>query len=210
MKMRVNVGTMKRVFPSLLLATSVSAFFPSARVPGFRFPVAFSTKGMAEKVLANPKWPASWPYDDKVDFAVMDPSEDEIFYSQPRLVYHIDDSAVSALTEQYATLLKDGDDVLDICSSWVSHYPKNFKGGKVVGLGMNEYELSQNPQLSDFVVQNLNKDPKFPFYDASFDKVTCVVSIDYLTQPLEVVKEIGRVLRPGGEAIISISNRYVI
>lgn len=37
-----------------------------------------------------------------------------------------------------------------------------------------------------------------------------MVSIDYLTKPLEVVKEIGRVLRPGGEAIISISNRYVI
>jgi ubiquinone/menaquinone biosynthesis C-methylase UbiE len=41
-------------------------------------------------------------------------------------------------------------------------------------------------------------DPRFPFADSSFDVVTCVVSVDYLTKPLEVFKEISRVLRPGG------------
>ena len=143
------------------------------KVPGFRFPVALSLKSMAEKVLEKTKWPQTWPYNDKVDFAVMDPSDDEIFYDQARLVYHIDDAAVSALTNKvYAESLKKGEDVLDLCSSWVSHYPKDFKGGKVVGLGMNEYELSQNPQLTDYVVQNLNKNPSFPFEDASFDKVS--------------------------------------
>lgn len=38
----------------------------------------------------------------------------------PRLCYHIDDFAVDALTRYYSEALKDGDDVLDICSSWVS------------------------------------------------------------------------------------------
>ena len=33
--------------------------------------------------------------------------------------------------------------------------------------------------------------------DNSFDLVTCVVSIDYLIHPLEILKEIGRVLKPG-------------
>lgn len=177
------------------------------RIPGFTLPLAFSTKAQAEKVLENPKWPEAWPFNDKVDFAVMDPSDDQFFYEQPRLVYHIDDQAVSALTAKYSEYLKDGDDVLDLCSSWVSHYSKDFKGGRVVGVGMNKYELSQNPQLSEYVVQNLNKNSRLPFDDESFDKVTCVVSIDYLTNPLAVCKEIGRVLRPGGEAIISISNR---
>ena len=132
-----------------------------------------------------------------IDFARMDESDDKIFYEQPRLVYHIDDAAVSALTECYKEHLKEGDDVLDICSSWVSHYPPDWKGGNVVGLGMNEYELSQNPVLTSFDVKDLNDDPTFPYEDASFDKVTCVVSIDYLNKPLQVVKEIGRVLRPG-------------
>jgi len=178
----------------------------TGRVPGYRVPVAFSMSTMVEKVLDKAQYPAEWPYSDE-DFARMDETDDAIFYDQSRLVYHIDDYAVSALTNYYEEHLKDGDDVLDICSSWVSHYPKDKKLGKVVGLGMNEYELKQNPQLSDYVVKDLNKDPTFPFDDASFDKVTCVVSIDYLNKPLQVCKEVGRVLRPGGEFIISMSNR---
>lgn len=56
-------------------------------------------------------------------------------------------------------------------------------------------------------MKDLNKDPVLPFDDASFDVVTNVVSVDYLTKPLEVFKEINRVLRPGGKAIMSFSNR---
>lgn len=115
---------------------------------------------------------------------------------------------MSALTKYYAENLKDGDDVLDICSSWISHYPKEWKGGNVVGLGMNEYELSQNPQLTSYNVKDLNAEPTLPYDDASFDKVTIVVSVDYLNKPLEIFKEIGRVLRPGGECYISMSNRW--
>jgi SAM-dependent methyltransferase len=139
----------------------------------------------------------------------MDESDDRLFYDQPRLVYHIDDQAVTALTKYYAQQgLKDGDNVLDVCSSWVSHYPSDWKGGeRVVGLGMNEYELSRNPVLTSYVVKNLNNDPTIPFEDATFDKVTCVVSVDYLNKPLQVFKEIGRVLKPGGECILSMSNR---
>lgn len=162
---------------------------------------------IAEKVLMNPKWPPEWPYSD-IDFARMDESNDAVFYDQPRLVYHIDDPAVSALTKFYAENFKDGEDVLDICSSWVSHYPMDWKGGIVIGMGMNDYELSQNKQLSSYVVKDLNSEPVFPFDDASFDKVTCCVSVDYLNKPLEVFKEIGRVLRPGGECILSMSNRW--
>ena len=100
---------------------------------------------------------------------------------------------------------------------------------------MNEYELSQNKQLDSFVVKDLNKvsvldhacllahcsnsilctdthnridqDCSFPFDDETFDKVTCVVSVDYLNKPRQVFDEIARVLRPGGECIISMSNR---
>lgn len=82
---------------------------------------------MAEKVLSAPKWPPEWPYSEE-DFARMDESDDEIFYDSPRLCYHIDDAAVEALTEYYSENFKDGEDVLDICSSWVSHFPTNWKG----------------------------------------------------------------------------------
>ena len=89
----------------------------------------------------------------------------------------------------------------------VSHYPKDLKLGRTVGLGMNAYELSKNVQLTESVAKDLNIDPTFPFEDNSFDFVTCVVSTDYLTRPLEVFSEIRRVLKPNGMAIMSQSNR---
>ena len=66
------------------------------------------------------------------------------------------------------------------------------------GLGMNEAELARNAVLTDFTVKDLNTDPKMPYEDASFDVVTNAVSVDYLTKPLEVFREIRRVLKPGG------------
>jgi SAM-dependent methyltransferase len=191
---------------SILFASSANAFILH-RVARRSLTTHFgTTSSRVEQVLRNAQWPAEWPYS-KQDFERQDESDDSIFYNQPRLVLHIDDPAVAALTSYYQNHLKDVDDVLDICSSWVSHYPKTFKGGKVVGLGMNIYELSQNPQLTEYVVKDLNNDPSLPFEDNSFDKVTCVVSIDYLNQPLKVILEVGRVLRPGGVCILSMSNR---
>ena len=58
-----------------------------------------------------------------------------------------------------------------------------------------------------FVAKDLNIDPVVPYPDASFDFVTCVVSVDYLNKPLEVFDELRRVLRPGGQALMAISNR---
>jgi SAM-dependent methyltransferase len=217
MVLRQQRGTLLRTASSLsiLLFSSTSstvAFFSGmgkSRVPGFVAPTLFSSigKSRAELVLDNPQWPAKWPYSEK-DFVRMDESQDDIFYDQPRLVTHIDDPCINALSKFYSETLRDGDHVLDVCSSWISHYPKTWQAGaKVVGLGMNQYELSQNPVLTEYVVKDLNVDPTFPFDDNSFDVVTCVVSIDYLTKPLQVVQEMGRVLKPGGTAIISMSNR---
>jgi ubiquinone/menaquinone biosynthesis C-methylase UbiE len=74
-------------------------------------------------------------------------------------------------------------------------------------MGMNEEELQRNPVLTEFVVKDLNVDPKLPYGDDSFDVITNVVSVDYLTRPLEIFQEMHRVLKPGGLAIMSFSNR---
>lgn len=198
---RLSAGSLHREHHATGRATIRSPYSSTTNLA-----MAPTMKELAEKVLVNPQFPPEWPFS-PADFERQDESDDSVFYDQARLVYHIDDSAVDALTRYYGEHLKDNDDVLDICSSWVSHYPTKWKGGNVVGLGMNEYELSQNKQLSSYVVRDLNNEPKFPFEDESFDKVTCVVSVDYLNQPKEIFDEIARVLRPGGECIISMSNR---
>ena len=92
-------------------------------------------------------------------------------------------------------------------SSWRSHLPKDFVKARMVGLGLNAAEMLQNFQLDDFVVHDVNKEPRLPFEDASFDGVILTVSVQYLTSPVEVFREVGRILRPGGTLVITFSNR---
>jgi SAM-dependent methyltransferase len=137
-------------------------------------------------------------------FERADEQPDDAFYVPPRLVTHIDDGAIAAVGALYEELELAGD-VLDLCSSWVSHF--RTAPAHVVALGMNEFELSRNPQAAEWLVHDLNNDPTLPYPDASFDAVTCCVSVDYLVRPLEVFDEAARVLRPGGPFVCSFSNR---
>jgi ubiquinone/menaquinone biosynthesis C-methylase UbiE len=77
----------------------------------------------------------------------------------------------------------------------------------VEGHGMNAEELAKNRRLDHYFVQNLNETPRLPLADQSFDAVLNTVSVQYLQQPEEVFGEIYRILKPGGLAIISFSNR---
>jgi len=160
------------------------------------------------KAVYTADWPAAWPYTPK-DFLRMDEEPDTAFYKFPKLVYHIDEGAVAALTRYYDAAVPDGAEVLDICSSWLSHYPRDFpqRMKRLVGTGISETELACNDQLGSFAQADLNAKPKLPFADGSFDVVTCVVSFDYLNKPKEVLAEVARVLRPGGKLILSQSNR---
>lgn len=140
-------------------------------------------------------------------FRRSDESPDERFYATPRLVTHIDDRAIEAVTQLYRELFPAGGTILDLMSSWVSHLPPEVEYGRVVGLGMNERELQSNPRLDDFTVQNLNENPRLPYETGEFDGAGICVSVDYLTRPVEVLREVGRVLKPGGPLVITFSNR---
>jgi hypothetical protein len=140
-------------------------------------------------------------------FSKMDTEEDEVFYKPPRLVCHIDDGAIAALTQFYRLILPAGGVLLDLMSSWVSHLPPEIDYAGVIGHGMNATELAANPRLNRWFIQNLNRDEKLPLADASVDAATVCVSIQYLQQPVAVLRELARVLRPGAPLIISFSNR---
>ncbi len=78
----------------------------------------------------------------------------------------------------------------------------------ICATGINALELQYNDQLTGgYKTKDLNLDPVLPYPDESFDVVTCVVSIDYMVDPIAVLKECRRVLRSGGKVIISQSNR---
>ncbi|CAJ1440194.1 unnamed protein product, partial [Effrenium voratum] len=165
---------------------------------------------LVSRALKDPQWPEKWPYT-AADFRRQDESEDTGFYSQPRFVTHIDRDAIESIRSFYALQFAQAPQgeysVLDICSSWISHYPEGLKAKRVAITGMVEKELEANKQATEHTAADLNKKPKLPYEDNSFDFVTNVVSVDYLTKPREVFQEMHRVLKPGGVAIMSFSNR---
>jgi len=137
----------------------------------------------------------------------IDTADDALFYSSPRLVTHVDDGFLEQLTQLYRERLPPDGRILDLMGSWVSHLPEEMAFAHVEGHGMNEAELARNPRLDRYFIQDLNANPELPHPDASFDAVLIAVSIQYLQYPEAVFAEIGRVLVPGGVAIVSFSNR---
>jgi SAM-dependent methyltransferase len=140
-------------------------------------------------------------------FGRYDDSDDALFYNFPRKVVHIDDFAITIVRRLFDDLLPPGGVYLDLMSSWRSHIPEQLQPAEVVGLGMNAEEMADNPQLDRYVVQNLNQNPTLPFEDNQFDAAICTVSVQYLTQPVEVFSQVNRVLKPGGVFMVSFSNR---
>jgi len=140
-------------------------------------------------------------------FTKLDDEDDEVFYEPPRLVCHIDEGAIAALTGFYRNILPPNGVLLDLMSSWVSHLPPDIGYKEVIGHGMNAAELTANPRLNRWFVQNLNRETSLPLADASLDAAMICVSIQYLQQPIVVLREIARVLRPGAPLVISFSNR---
>lgn len=137
-------------------------------------------------------------------FARGDETDDVGFYAFDRFVTHIDDVAIAAVGALYDELELTGD-VLDICSSWISHF--RSKPARLAITGMNANELAANEMADDWTVTDLNAEPTLDFDDDRFDAVTCCVSVDYLTRPLDVFSEVARVLRSGGVFVCTFSNR---
>ncbi|KAG5176120.1 methyltransferase type 11 [Tribonema minus] len=136
-----------------------------------------------------------------------DTAPDAYWYNTPRLVFHVDSSFTSKLTDLYRERIPAGGTVLDMMSSWVSHLPSDVRYAQVDGHGLNREELQRNPQLTDIRVQDLNADPYLPFDSEQYDAVVCAVSVQYLQQPERIFGDVYRVLKPGGVAIFSFSNR---
>jgi SAM-dependent methyltransferase len=164
---------------------------------------ALNGPGMQARVNGSP----THFFDDDT-FRRADENPDRFFYDQPRLVQHIDSSAIDIISRLYGRLLKPESRVLDLMSSWVSHLPKDLPLKSLTGLGMNVKELQANDRLSEYVVHDLNANPHLQFDDRIFEAVICTVSVEYLIHPFEVFQEISRILKPGGVFVVTFSNRW--
>ena len=158
---------------------------------------------MSEHELRADNW-RTWPAE---FFDREDPAPDEQSYQEPRHVVHLDLYALQAVTELYREVVPSSGAILDLMSAWRSHLPTEVKYPRVVGLGMSAAELADNPGLTEFLVHNLNRQPRLPFAENIFDAALCCVSIQYLVRPVDVFREVARVLKPGAPFIVTFSNR---
>jgi SAM-dependent methyltransferase len=141
-------------------------------------------------------------------FSRLDETDDTLFYLRDRFVDHLDATALVTVERIIATLLnEDSPAILDLMAGWSSHLADTIRPARVVGLGLNVNELDRNPALSEIVIHDLNRDPRLPFPDAAFDAVLNTVSVDYMVRPVEVFREVARVLKPGGLFLVIFSNR---
>lgn len=141
-------------------------------------------------------------------FSRLDEGDDSTFYQRERLVSHLDSRALATIEHVIGSLVVEPRPrILDLMASWDSHIPSFLEAKEVVGLGLNEAELQENPALTRRVLHDLNANPQLPFADETFDVVLNTVSVDYLKRPLEVFEEVARVLKPGGLFLVLFSNR---
>ena len=140
-------------------------------------------------------------------FQRVDESDDSLFYTQPRLVVHIDEYAIEAIRRYFSEELPEDGSILDLMSSWRSHMPHEPRGRRTIGLGMNEVEMKENQQLDEYVIHDLNREPKLPFEDQIFDAAVVTVSVQYMTRPVEVFTEVRRLLKNDASFHVIYSNR---
>ena len=84
-----------------------------------------------------------------------DETDDAHFYRDARLVTHIDDATIGALTDFYRERIAPGARVLDLMSSWVSHLPEDVDYARVAASSaafMNAADDSQRTSASSTAV----------------------------------------------------------
>ncbi len=136
-----------------------------------------------------------------------DETNDSLFYSTPKFVYHLDSNFRKNLSKLYEEEIKNNSSVLDLMSSWDSYLPKNKKYKKVIGHGLNKDELEKNKAFDDYWIQNFNVDQKIPLENESIDFCLMVAAWQYLQYPEKIAEEIARILNVNGKILIAFSNR---
>jgi ubiquinone/menaquinone biosynthesis C-methylase UbiE len=61
-------------------------------------------------------------------------------------------------------------------------------------------------KLDGVDIHQADLDADLPFSDQSFDYVTCVEGLEHIENPQQAMREFARVLKPGGQLIVSVPN----
>jgi len=106
---------------------------------------------------------------------------------------------------------REGEEILDVgCGRAVDAIELAKKGGRCLGLEPSKKMISHAKERiaeSNTEVTLIRGIGEYlPFKNCSFDKVMCKGALDHFPYPDKAIKEIARVLKPQGKAIIVIAN----
>jgi SAM-dependent methyltransferase len=133
------------------------------------------------------RWPPNWPYQDE-QFAVVEDRESK----------QLSVKAVELLTQHTGAFLKEKTNVLELSTSSLSALSSKDSSLSVTRLNLDENFL------------RAASIGKFPFQNEHFDGVIISSGIEAVGNPRDLLREIWRVLRPGGKAIISFASKKII
>ena len=80
---------------------------------------------------------------------------------------------------------------------------------QLLQLGMDVKCCDLHPQifrLPQVDIKQGDLSHTLPYADSSFDYITCIEGLEHIENPHQAVREFGRILRPGGQVILSIPN----
>lgn len=143
-------------------------------------------------------------------FERIDEGDDAVFFAAGPEREEFIGEEVRIVERFLLEVLPRGGDVLELFARSRSPVSPLLEPRRLVGLGLLEAELAENPGLTEWVVHDLNRCPELPFADSSFDAAFLSGRLPYLVHPVEAFRSVRRVLRPGAPFVVFLSERFVL
>lgn len=121
-----------------------------------------------------------------------------------RHVLHFEHSIETAVAD-FAAALPDGARVLDAGAGEVRHarhFPRQRYVGVDLGVGDAAWNYTRLDAIADLAA--------LPFPASSFDACLNIVTLEHIAEPLAALREIGRVLVPGGRLLLVVPHEWEV
>ena len=123
--------------------------------------------------------------------------------------HHGKEKTTNEIFDCASSVLKEGEKILDVgCGD--GHFSQYIQGKfkEIHGAEIAE-EAAHIAQRRSMFVSLLDINESLPYKDKTFSAVSCLDVIEHLFDPVSVLKEICRVLRPNGQLVLTTPNiRY--